>query len=213
MRTQKNSLGLLSALFAAFVAVLILPASILEAKFDSGVYQFKVQDIKNKTADMASYRGKVLLIVNTASYCGFTSQYKSLQKTFEQFKDQGFWVLGFPSNDFGRQEPGSNKEIKDFCELNYKVSFPLFSKVTVSGNQKAPLFKYLTEDSGQEFKRSIDWNFEKFLIGRDGQLVARFKSSTDPQSAEILSAITAALKTKAGQPSAAKALPTAKPDK
>lgn len=213
MITQKNSLVLLSRLFLAVFAVLILPTSKLQAKFDPGVHQFKVQDIKNKAVDMASYRGKVLLIVNTASYCGFTSQYKPLQKTFEQFKDQGFLVLGFPSNDFGRQEPGSNKEIKDFCELNYKVSFPLFSKVTVSGNQKAPLFKYLTEDSGQEFKRSIDWNFEKFLIGRDGQLVARFKSSTDPQSEEILSAITAALKTKAGQPSAAKALPTAKPDK
>ena len=194
MITQKNSLVLLSRLFLAVFAVLILPTSKLQAKFDPGVHQFKVQNIKNKTVDMASYRGKVLLIVNTASYCGFTSQYKSLQKIFEQFKDQDFLVLGFPSNDFGRQEPGSNKEIKDFCELNYKVSFPLFSKVTVSGNQKAPLFKYLTEDSGQEFKRSIDWNFEKFLIGRDGQLVARFKSSTDPQSEEMLSAILTALK-------------------
>lgn len=213
MITQKTTCRRTLALISALLAVLIFPTNKLQAKFDPGVHQFKVQNIKNKTVDMASYRGKVLLIVNTASYCGFTSQYKSLQKIFEQFKDQDFLVLGFPSNDFGRQEPGSNKEIKDFCELNYKVSFPLFSKVAVSGNQKAPLFKYLTEDSGQEFKRSIDWNFEKFLIGRDGQLVARFKSSTDPQSEEMLSAIKAALKTKIDQPSAAKALPTAKPDK
>lgn len=196
MITQKTTCRRTLALISALLAVLIFPTNKLQAKFDPGVYQFKVQDIKNKAVDMASYRGKVLLIVNTASYCGFTSQYKSLQKTFEQFKDQGFLVLGFPSNDFGRQEPGSNKEIKDFCELNYKVSFPLFSKVAVSGNQKAPLFKYLTEDSGQEFKRSIDWNFEKFLIGRDGQLVARFKSSTDPQSDEVVAAITNAVRSR-----------------
>lgn len=176
------------------------------------IYQFKVQDIKNKTVDMSTYRGKVLLIVNTASYCGFTSQYKSLQKTYEQFKDQNFYVLGFPSNDFGRQEPGSNKEIKDFCELNYKVTFPLFSKVSVSGNQKDPLFKYLTEDSGKDFRRPIDWNFEKFLVGKDGRIIARFTSSVDPQSEELLSAVKKALATKTNQP-AAKSLPTAKPDK
>jgi glutathione peroxidase len=213
MITKKISLVFFSVLFGAFLATLIFPATILAAKFDPGVHQFKVQDIKNKTVDMASYRGKVLLIVNTASFCGFTSQYKSLQKTYEQFKQQGFFVLGFPCNDFGSQEPGSNKEIKDFCELKYKVSFPLFTKVVASGNQKTPLFKYLTEDSGPEFKRPIDWNFEKFLIDRDGRLVARFKSGTDPQSEEILSAISAALKTNASQPSAVKALPTAKPDK
>lgn len=176
------------------------------------VYQFKVQDIKNKTVDMSTYRGKVLLIVNTASYCGFTSQYKSLQKTYAQFKDQNFYVLGFPSNDFGRQEPGSNKEIKDFCELNYKVTFPLFSKVSVSGNQKDPLFKYLTEDSGKDFRRPIDWNFEKFLVGKDGRVIARFTSSVDPQSDEMLSAVKKALATTSNQP-AAKSLPTAKPDR
>jgi glutathione peroxidase len=196
MITQKTTHRRTLALISALLAVLIFPTSKLQAKFDPGVHQFKVQNIKNKAVDMASYRGKVLLIVNTASYCGFTSQYKSLQKIFEQFKDQDFLVLGFPSNDFGRQEPGSNKEIEDFCELNYKVSFPLFSKVAVSGNQKAPLFKYLTEDSGQEFKRSIDWNFEKFLIGRDGHLVARFKSSTDPQSDEVVAAITNAVRSR-----------------
>jgi len=189
-----------------------LPALAKTDAAADGIHQFKVQDIKNKTVDMSTYRGKVLLIVNTASYCGFTSQYKSLQKTYEQFKDQNFYVLGFPSNDFGRQEPGSNKEIKDFCELNYKVTFPLFSKVSVSGNQKDSLFKYLTEDSGKDFSRPIDWNFEKFLVGKDGRLIARFTSSVDPQSDEILSAVKKALAIKSNQP-AAKSLPTAKPDR
>jgi glutathione peroxidase len=213
MITKKISLVYFFVLFGAFLVTLIFPGTTLAAKFDPGVHQFKVQNIKNQAVDMASYRGKVLLIVNTASFCGFTSQYKSLQKTYDQFKHQGFLVLGFPCNDFGSQEPGSNKEIKDFCELNYKVTFPLFAKVVVSGNQKTPLFKYLTEDTGLEFKRPIDWNFEKFLIDRDGRLIARYKSATDPQSEEILTAITAALKAKASQPSAIKALPTAKPDK
>jgi len=213
MPSQKTIFQLaLLAVFALFVA-LRSPAATLQAKFDPGVYQFKVQDINNRSVDLASYRGKVLLIVNTASYCGYTSQYKSLQKTYTIFKDQGFAVLGFPSNDFGRQEPGSNKEIKDFCELNYKVSFPMFSKVVVSGNQKAALFKYLTEDSGLEFKRSIDWNFEKFLVSRNGQLIARFKSQVDPQSDEMLAAISHAIKEKNAQASPAKALPAAKPDK
>jgi glutathione peroxidase len=197
----------------ALLGVFLTPSHCLLAAFDPGVHQFKVKDIKSRTVDMASYRDKVLLIVNTASFCGYTSQYKALQKTYEQFKDRGFLVLGFPSNDFGRQEPGSNKEIKDFCELNFKVSFPLFSKVVVAGAQKAPLFKYLTEDAGPEFKRSIDWNFEKFLIGKNGRLIARFKSSVDPQSEEMVVAISTALKAKNDQPSANKALPTAKPDK
>ena len=197
----------------AVLGLIDIPTDAMSAKFDPGVHQFKVKDIKGRTVDMASYRDKVLLIVNTASFCGYTSQYKALQKTYEQFKDQGFLVLGFPSNDFGRQEPGTNQEIKDFCELNYKVSFPLFSKVLVSGAQKAPLFKYLTEDAGPEFKRPIDWNFEKFLIAKDGKLIARFKSSVDPQSEEMVVAISAALKAKNDHPSANKALPTAKPDK
>ena len=213
MPSQKTIFQVAFLAAVSLVASMILPASTLQAKFDPGVYQFKVQDINNRSVDMASYRGKVLLIVNTASYCGYTSQYKSLQKTYTKFKDQGFVVLGFPSNDFGRQEPGSNKEIKDFCELNYKVSFPMFSKVVVSGNQKAALFKYLTEDSGPEFKRSIDWNFEKFLVSRNGRLIGRFKSQVDPQSEEMLAAISSAIKEKSAQESPAKALPAAKPDK
>lgn len=202
-----------SILLLGFCGFYTPPASAKTGVADQTIYQFKVQDINNRSVDMSSYRGKALLIVNTASYCGYTSQYKSLQKTYDQFKNQGLVVLGFPSNDFGRQEPGSNKEIKDFCELNYKVSFPLFSKVVVSGNQKSPLFKYLTEESGAEFKRPIDWNFEKFLIARDGRLIARFKSSADPQSSEVLTAISASLKASSGQPSSNKALPKLRPDK
>lgn len=204
-RFMFSFMSVILALFA--VSTRSLPAA------ESSVYQFKVKDINNRSVDMKSYRGKVLLVVNTASYCGYTSQYKSLQKTYLQFKDQGFEVLGFPSNDFGRQEPGSNKEIKDFCELNYKVSFPLFSKVVVSGNQKAPLFKYLTEESGAAFKGPIDWNFEKFLIGKSGQVIARFKSGVDPQSKELVSAISAAIGTKSVQTPKVSAPAAAKPDK
>jgi glutathione peroxidase len=206
--TPRFMFSVVSVILALFaVSTRGLPAT------ESGVYQFKVKDINNRSVDMTSYRGKVLLVVNTASYCGYTSQYKSLQKTYLQFKDQGFEILGFPSNDFGRQEPGTNKEIKDFCELNYKVSFPLFSKVVVSGNQKAPLFKYLTEDSGETFKGSIDWNFEKFLIGKNGQVVGRFKSAVDPQSKELVSAISAAIGPKGGQTPKVSAPAAAKPDK
>jgi glutathione peroxidase len=212
MTTKKSSPRFMFSVVSVILALFAVSTRSLPAT-ESGVYQFKVKDINNRSVDMTSYRGKVLLVVNTASYCGYTSQYKSLQKTYLQFKDQGFEVLGFPSNDFGRQEPGSNKEIKDFCELNYKVSFPLFSKVVVSGNQKAPLFKYLTEDSGEAFKGSIDWNFEKFLIGKNGQVVGRFKSAVDPQSKELLSAISAAIGPKGGQTPKVSAPAAAKPDK
>jgi glutathione peroxidase len=163
---------------------------------DKAVYDFNVKTIKGDVVSMKQYVGKVLLLVNTASGCGFTPQFKGLQELYKTHKAQGFAVLGFPSNDFGGQEPKSNKEIKDFCELNYKVDFPLFSKVTVSGPGKMPLFRYLTETAGPEFKREIDWNFEKFLINRKGQLVARFKSSVEPTSKEITERVEMLLKEK-----------------
>lgn len=163
---------------------------------EMNVYTFMVKTIDGKDVPMNRYKGQVLLIVNTASGCGFTPQYKGLQDTFLKFKGQKFSVLGFPSNDFGGQEPGSNKEIKKFCDLNYKVTFPLFAKVVVSGADKIPLFHYLTSTAGKEFKREIDWNFEKFLVNRSGKLVARFKSSVDPGGVEIQGRIQDLLKEK-----------------
>jgi glutathione peroxidase len=163
---------------------------------DRSVYDFDVKTIKGDVVKMKQYDGKVLLIVNTASGCGFTPQFKGLQEIYQNYKSHGFFVLGFPSNDFGGQEPKSNKEIKNFCELNYKVDFPLFSKVSVKGPGKIPLFRYLTETAGPEFKREIDWNFEKFLINRKGQLVSRFKSQIEPTSREITERIEILLKEK-----------------
>jgi len=130
----------------------------------------------------------VLLIVNVASRCGFTSQYKGLQRIYEKYKDQGFEVLGFPCNDFGGQEPGTNEEIKNFCSLNYNVTFPMFDKVHVKGDEKAPLFDLLTNNSVTG-KSSIKWNFEKFIIDKEGNIVDRFRSVTKPDSKKITSLI------------------------
>ena len=172
------------------------PAKTETKKLDLGVHEFTVTDINGKSKDLRTYKGKVLLIVNTASQCGYTPQYKGLQKVYTTYKNKGFEVLGFPSNDFGGQEPGSNKEIKNFCEFNYKVSFPMFGKVTVLGPGQAPLFKYLTADARTELTGPIDWNFEKFLIDQEGKLIARFKSSIAPESPELISKIESLLTAK-----------------
>ncbi|MBF0504901.1 MAG: glutathione peroxidase [Candidatus Omnitrophica bacterium] len=142
------------------------------------VYDFKVKTIEGSEKSLGDYKGKVLLIVNTASRCGFTPQYTGLEKLYERYKDRGFIVLAFPANDFMGQEPGDNGAIKQFCELTYRTSFPLFSKISVRGAQMAPLYQYLTTASG--FQGNISWNFNKFLINRKGQVIARFGSKTDP---------------------------------
>ena len=172
------------------------PAKTETKKLDLGVHDFTVTDINGKSKDLKTYKGKVLLIVNTASQCGYTPQYKGLQKVYTTYKNKGFEVLGFPSNDFGGQEPGSNKEIKNFCEFNYKVSFPMFAKVTVLGSGQAPLFRYLTADASKEQAGPIDWNFEKFLIDPQGKLIGRFKSSVAPESPELISKIESLLTAK-----------------
>jgi glutathione peroxidase len=154
----------------------------------SNISEFKVKDINLKEVKLSEYKGKVLLIVNVASKCGFTSQYAGLQKIYEQYKDQGFEILGFPCNDFGGQEPGTNEEIKTFCSLNYDVTFPMFDKVHVKGNEKAPLFELLTNNSTTG-KSAIKWNFEKFIIDKEGNIVDRFRSTTKPESKKIVSLI------------------------
>jgi glutathione peroxidase len=135
--------------------------------------------------NLCQYQGKVILIVNTASFCGFTSQYEGLEKLYAKYKDQGFVVLGFPSNDFGQQEPGSNKEIADFCKNTYDVKFPMFSKSAVSGNNPNPLFKMLIAKTGTTPK----WNFYKYLIDRNGNVIDSFGSLTKPSSNSITSQI------------------------
>lgn len=147
-----------------------------------------------KKTKLADYKGKVLLLVNTASECGFTPQYKGLQALQDKYAKDGFTVLGFPSNDYGAQEPGSNAEIKTFCERKFNVSFPMFEKAPVSGNRIQPVYQHLTENAPE--KGAVGWNFEKFLVSRDGKVIGRYKSKVAPDSPELASAIESALKSK-----------------
>jgi glutathione peroxidase len=145
------------------------------------VYDFTVKTIRGEEQSLADYKGKVLLIVNTASKCGFTPQYKELQELYEQYRDRGFVVLGFPCNQFGHQEPGAEEEIEQFCQVNYGVTFPMFAKVDVNGENAHPLFQYLKEKApGVLGTKAIKWNFTKFLVDRNGNVVARFASQTRP---------------------------------
>lgn len=148
------------------------------------VHSFTVKTIDGEEKSLADYKGKALLVVNTASKCGYTKQYASLEKLYEQYKDKGFEVLAFPANNFGGQEPGSDPEIKEFCLLKYKTTFPIFSKVSVKGGDITPLYAYLTAQSG--FNGDIKWNFNKFLVDPDGKVVARFDSPVDPWDAQVV---------------------------
>jgi glutathione peroxidase len=145
------------------------------------IYDFRVKTIRGEEQSLADYKGKVLLIVNTASKCGFTPQYKELQELYEQYRDCGFVVLGFPCNQFGNQEPGTEEEIEQFCQVNYGVTFPMFAKIDVKGEHAHPLFRYLTEKAPGVFgTKVIKWNFTKFLVDRNGNVVARFAPQTKP---------------------------------
>lgn len=158
----------------------------------TSIYDFSMKNIDGKEVPLKKYRGKVLLVVNVASYCGNTPQYKGLEALHEEYKGKGFEVLGFPANEFGAQEPGSNASIKEFCEKTYSVKFPMFSKIVVKGDGIDPLYDWLTSTEG--FSGPIEWNFAKFLIGKDGKVVARFKPRTQPESPEVKAAIESALK-------------------
>src|SRR5690348_2727022 len=160
----------------------------------SSVYEFNMNSIDGKPPPLASYKGKVLLLVNVASHCGFTPQYKELEAVYEKYKDRGLVVIGFPANNFMGQEPGTNEEIKTFCTRTYNVSFPLYSKISVKGDDTAPLYKYLTDKSANpETGGDIKWNFTKFLVGRDGKILNRFEPSVKPDAAQVISAVEKAL--------------------
>ena len=160
---------------------------------DANIYNYTVKNIDKKDVKLSDYKGKVLLIVNVASKCGFTPQYKGLEKIYLKYKSKGFEILAFPCNDFGKQEPGTNEEIKKFCSANYNVTFPLFNKIKVKGNDKEQLYKILTENSVTG-KSGIKWNFEKFLIDRNGNVTKRFRSLAKPDGKKITSAIEVELK-------------------
>ncbi|WP_409288823.1 glutathione peroxidase [Peribacillus sp. SCS-37] len=150
-----------------------------------GIYQLEAKSIEGQTISMDSYKDQVLLIVNTASKCGFTPQFSELESLYEKYKEQGFAVLGFPCNQFMGQEPGDEMEIQSFCQLTYGVSFPMFSKVDVKGDQAHPLFQYLTEHApGVLGSKSIKWNFTKFLVDRSGNIVKRYAPQTKPNEIE-----------------------------
>ena len=164
----------------------VAPASVLD---------FTVKDIDGKEVKLADkYKGKVLVIVNTASKCGYTKQYTDLEAIYKKYHEQGLEVLAFPSNDFGQQEPGTNEEIKTFCSTKYPVTFPLFSKVPVKGDQKEPLYAYLTDTAkNPSTGGDIKWNFTKFLVGRDGKIIARYEPAVKPTDAEVTGAVEKAL--------------------
>ncbi len=158
------------------------------------IYDFVVKDIDGNDVKLEQFKGKVMLIVNVASKCGFTPQYEGLQKIYMQYKDKGLVVLGFPANNFMNQEPGTNEQIKQFCSLNYNVTFPMFSKISVKGKDIAPLYQYLTsKETNPQFAGEISWNFNKFLVDRSGKIIARFGSRTKPESEELIQAIEKAL--------------------
>jgi glutathione peroxidase len=145
-----------------------------------GIYDISATLNDGKEKKLGAYKGKVLLIVNTASKCGFTPQYKGLQELYAKYRDQGFELLAFPSDQFGHQEPGSDEEIKSFCELNYGVEFPLFSKIDVNGSNEHPLYKFLKSEKGGLLGDSIKWNFTKFLVDKQGNVVERYAPTTPP---------------------------------
>jgi len=158
------------------------------------VLSFTMKSLDGQDVDLSRYQGKVVLIVNTASKCGYTPQYKDLEALHEKYKDKGLAILGFPANDFGHQEPGTDKQIAEFCHDNYGVTFDMFSKVVVKGPEKAPLYKYLTDAATDpKFPGEIKWNFEKFLIGKDGTIVARYLSKVKPMSDEVTKSVEAEL--------------------
>lgn len=158
------------------------------------VLNYTMKSLAGQDVDLSKYKGKVVLFVNVASKCGNTPQYDGLQKLHEKYKDEGLAILGFPANNFLGQEPGSDSDIATFCKKNYGVTFDMFSKISVKGDDKAPLYKQLTSGAGDpKLAGEVDWNFAKFLVGRDGKLVARFKASTKPDNPDFVKAVEAEL--------------------
>jgi glutathione peroxidase len=177
--------------FLALGLVVMMATSLFAA---SSIYTFTLPSIDGKPMPLADFKGKVVLMVNVASQCGYTPQYTALEALYEKYKDQGFVIVGFPANNFGAQEPGTNEEIKTFCTRNYNVQFPMMSKVSVKGSDTAPLYQYLTDASlHPKTGGEIKWNFTKFLVDRNGNIVARFEPDVTPDAPPVIAAIEKAL--------------------
>ena len=178
------------------LGVVLLAATALLA--ESEIYNFGLVGIDGKPRPLSFYKGQVLLIVNVASQCGYTPQYAGLETLYEKYKDQGFKVVGFPANNFGGQEPGTDEEIKTFCTRKYNVTFPMYSKISVTGGDQAPLYKYLVR-ADPSHSGEIKWNFTKFLVDRNGNVVQRFEPAVTPEDPQVRTAIEKALQEKTGQ--------------
>ena len=178
--------------FALLIAISLMTTLSVRA---GSIYDIPVKDIDGKATNLSVYKGKVMLIVNVASHCGYTPQYTALEATYKRYIDKGFAILGFPCNQFGGQEPGSNEEIKQFCSSKYAVTFPLYDKIDVNGANRNALYDLL---AGKEssYPGDIKWNFTKFLIGKDGKIIKRFESKVTPDSPEVIAAVEAALAAK-----------------
>jgi glutathione peroxidase len=175
------------------ILALCFAAAMAQAQTKS-IYDFTMKSIDGEATSLASFKGKVVLLVNVASRCGFTPQYTGLEAVYEKYKDRGFVIVGVPANNFAGQEPGTDEEIKKFCSSKYSVTFPMMSKVSVLGDDKTPLYQYLTDKSlDPQFGGEIKWNFTKFLFDRSGKIVARFEPATKPDSPEVAAAIEAVL--------------------
>jgi glutathione peroxidase len=179
--------------YAILLALLFL--QVVCARAASSIFDIPLKDIDGKATSLKPYEGKVLLIVNVASKCGYTPQYAGLEALYEEYKDKGLVVLGFPCNQFGGQEPGTDEQIKQFCSSKYQVTFPLFDKIDVNGANRNPLYTMLAGESSP-FPGNIRWNFSKFLIGRDGKILKRYDSKVKPDSEELVQAVQAALAAK-----------------
>lgn len=189
---QRGLLGILGCVALSLLAGLAMAADKNATKEQETpiVLKHKMKSLSGKPVDLSQYRGKVLLIVNTASECGATPQYEPLQSLHEKYEKQGLAVLGFPCNQFGRQEPGTAQEIAQFCKANYGVSFDMFAKIEVKGEDQAPLYKYLTsKEAWPQDAGPVKWNFEKFLVNREGKVVARFRTPVEPDSPEVIAAV------------------------
>ena len=198
---MKKSFALVGAIVISIACLSIVKAISLKSETVApesaytSVYDFTVTDIDGKPVKLEAYKGKTVLIVNVASKCGYTPQYEGLQATYAKYKDRGLVILGFPANNFMGQEPGTNEEIKQFCSLKYNVTFPLFAKISVKGEDKHALYKFLTDKAtNPEFGGEISWNFNKFLIDKSGKIVARFGSGDKPEGDKVTQAIEQALK-------------------
>jgi len=191
---MKQKAIMFSALLSLFGIGCSAPVDPKLAPKNETLYDFTMKSIDGKEVPLTEYKGKVVVVVNVASKCGLTPQYEGLQSLYAKYKDKGLVVLGFPANDFMGQEPGTNEEIKSFCSTKYNVTFPMFSKITVTGDEMHPMYRWLIAKSGRD--EAIEWNFAKFIVNRDGKTLKRFSPRTKPDDKEFLAALDSALNTK-----------------